>query len=239
MRAGPGNPDSADAIKVLATGEGPGLLQSVIPRTKLAGLLALVAAVVLSHRLDVIAALLVVGLVLVLVSQVRLMALLSGVWLAAVGLSCALALPALFLTPGPEVAELPLLGWIVISTGLPRPATWSCACRDGHVRVPAGFHDAVVARAQGAARLWRPGRHGRGARDDLPLHPAAARGGARHVRRASKPCGRAADRARTAAACRAARGRAGDGACNSAARCTWRCRRGDSEARCTCSTTSR
>ena len=73
----------------------PGLLQSVDPRVKLAGLLALVAAVVLSHRLDVIAALLVVGLVLVLVSQVRLMALLSGVWLAAVGLSCALALPAL------------------------------------------------------------------------------------------------------------------------------------------------
>ncbi len=96
----------------------PGLLQSVDPRVKLAGLLALVAAVVLSHRLDVIAALLVVGLVLVLVSQVRLMALLSGVWLAAVGLSCALALPALFLTPGPEVAALPLLGWTVTSTGL-------------------------------------------------------------------------------------------------------------------------
>ncbi len=96
----------------------PGILQSVDPRVKLAGLLALVAAVALSHRLDVLVALLVVGLALAAVSQVRLLALVSGAWLTAVGFSFALAVPALFLTPGPAVARLPLLGWALTSTGL-------------------------------------------------------------------------------------------------------------------------
>jgi cobalt ECF transporter T component CbiQ len=95
-----------------------GLLQSIDPRVKLAGLLALVAAVALSHHLGVIAALLVVGLVLAAVSRVHLSTLLSGVWLTAVGFSAALALPAVFLTPGRAVAALPLVGWTMTATGL-------------------------------------------------------------------------------------------------------------------------
>ena len=106
------------AVEAEAGAARPGLLQSVDPRVKLAGLLSLVAAVALSHRLEVIAALLLVGLALSVLSQVRLLALVSGAWLVAVSLSLALALPALFLTPGPAVAELPLLGWKVTSTGL-------------------------------------------------------------------------------------------------------------------------
>ena len=106
------------AVEAEAGAARPGLLQSVDPRVKLAGLLSLVAAVALSHRLEVIAALLLVGLALSVLSQVRLLALVSGAWLVAVSLSLALALPALFLTPGPAVAELPLLGWTVTSTGL-------------------------------------------------------------------------------------------------------------------------
>ncbi len=106
------------AVEAEAGAARPGLLQLVDPRVKLAGLLSLVAAVALSHRLEVIAALLVVGLALCALSQVRLLALVSGAWLVAVSLSLALALPALFLMPGPAVAELPLLGWTVTSTGL-------------------------------------------------------------------------------------------------------------------------
>ena len=106
------------AVEAEAGAARPGILQSVDPRVKLAGLLSLVAAVALSYRLEVIAALLVVGLALSVLSQVRLLALVSGAWLVAVSLSLALALPALFLTPGPAVAELPLLGWKVTSTGL-------------------------------------------------------------------------------------------------------------------------
>lgn len=106
------------AVEAEAGAAHTGLLQSVDPRVKLAGLLSLIAAVALSHRLEVIAGLLVVGLALAVLSQVRLLARVSGVWLAAVGLSLALALPALVLTPGPAVARLPLAGWEVTSTGL-------------------------------------------------------------------------------------------------------------------------
>jgi cobalt/nickel transport system permease protein len=96
----------------------PGFLQSVDPRVKLAGTLGLLAAVALSRRLGVIAALLALGLALAAAARGRIFSLASGVWLAAVGLSCALALPAVVLTPGPAVATLPLVGWPVTSTGL-------------------------------------------------------------------------------------------------------------------------
>ena len=52
------------AVEAEAGAARPGLLQSVDPRVKLVGLLSLVAAVALSHRLEVIAALLVFGLAL-------------------------------------------------------------------------------------------------------------------------------------------------------------------------------
>jgi cobalt/nickel transport system permease protein len=106
------------AVEAEAGAARAGLLQAVDPRVKVAGLLSLVAAVALSHRLEVIAALLVLGLALSALSQMRLLALVSGAWLVAVSLSLALALPALFLTPGPAIAELPLIGWKVTSTGL-------------------------------------------------------------------------------------------------------------------------
>jgi cobalt ECF transporter T component CbiQ len=106
------------AVEAEAGAARPGLLQALDPRVKLAGLLSLVAAVALSHRLEVVAALLVFGLALAALSKVRLLALVSGAWVVAVGLSLALALPALVLTPGPAVAGLPLVGWKVTSTGL-------------------------------------------------------------------------------------------------------------------------
>jgi cobalt/nickel transport system permease protein len=106
------------AVEAEAGAARPGLLQAVDPRVKLAGLFALMAAVALSHRLEVNVALLLVGLALVALSQVRLLALVSGAWLVAVSLSLTLALPALFLTPGPGLARLPLVGWEVTSTGL-------------------------------------------------------------------------------------------------------------------------
>ncbi len=106
------------AVSAEVGAAGAGWLQSLDPRAKLAGLLSLIAAVALSHRLAVIAALLVTGLLLAVASQVRLSTLLSGVWLTAVGFSFALALPAVFLTPGRSVATLPLVGWTVTATGL-------------------------------------------------------------------------------------------------------------------------
>jgi cobalt/nickel transport system permease protein len=97
---------------------GAGAMQRLDPRVKLAGLLSLICAVALAHRADVIVALLAVGIALAVASRVPLSTLLSGVWLAAVGLSCALAVPAIFLTPGRTVATMPLAGWAITAQGL-------------------------------------------------------------------------------------------------------------------------
>jgi energy-coupling factor transporter transmembrane protein EcfT len=80
--------------------------------------MALVAAVALSHRADVIAALLGSGVALAVTSRVPVSALMSGVSLAAVGFSFALAVPAIFLTPGRAVGTMPLVGWTVTAQGL-------------------------------------------------------------------------------------------------------------------------
>lgn len=106
------------ALSAEAGAAGPGLLQAIDTRVKLAGLLSLVAAVSLSRRLGVIAAMLAGGLALAVASRVRLSALLSGAWLTAMAFSALLAAPALFLTPGPAVWALPLVGWSVTATGL-------------------------------------------------------------------------------------------------------------------------
>jgi cobalt/nickel transport system permease protein len=106
------------AVSAEAGAGGAGLMQRLDPRVKLAGLLSLVAAVAVSHRAGVIAALLALGVALAVASRVPLSTLLSGVWMATVGFSFALALPALVLTPGRPLVVVPLLGWAVTAPGL-------------------------------------------------------------------------------------------------------------------------
>jgi cobalt/nickel transport system permease protein len=106
------------AVEAEAGAAIPGWMQRLDPRVKLAGLMALVAAVVLSHRADVIAALLGAGIAMAVLSRVPMSALMSGVSLAAVGFAFALAVPAVFLTPGRPVATAPLVGWPVTAQGL-------------------------------------------------------------------------------------------------------------------------
>jgi cobalt/nickel transport system permease protein len=106
------------AVSAEAGAAGPGWMQRLDPRVKLAGLLALVAAVALSHRIDVLLALLGAGVALAFASRVPMSAFLSGVSLAAVGFSCALAAPAVFLTPGRPLATMPLVGWTVTAQGV-------------------------------------------------------------------------------------------------------------------------
>lgn len=95
-----------------------GWLQRLDPRVKLAGLGALMIAVAMAHRLDVLAALLAFGLLLALTVRTTLPAVFSGVWLAAVGLSAALALPALVLTPGRQLAVVPFTNLTLTAQGL-------------------------------------------------------------------------------------------------------------------------
>ena len=95
-----------------------GWLQRIDPRVKLAGFGALIAAVALARRLDVLAVLLAAGAILSLTSRLPVSTVASGVWLATLGFAATLALPALVLTPGRPLADVPLTGWTISAQGL-------------------------------------------------------------------------------------------------------------------------
>jgi cobalt ECF transporter T component CbiQ len=81
-----------------------GLLQSLDPRVRVVGLFSLVLAVTLSHRMAVVVALSVVATAIALLSRVNLVTLAKRVWLIGLGFTGAIALPAIFVTPGNPVA---------------------------------------------------------------------------------------------------------------------------------------
>ena len=86
----------------------PGLLQALDPRVRLIGLLALVLAVTLSHRISVVVALFALALLLALLSHVALRSLAVRVWLVVLLFTGVIALPALFLTPGDPIVASPV-----------------------------------------------------------------------------------------------------------------------------------
>jgi cobalt/nickel transport system permease protein len=92
-----------------STAHGRGALQSLDPRVKLVGLLALVASAALSRKLAVMAALFALGIVLAVASRLSVRSLAKRVWLVAFGFTFMIAAPALFLTPGEALWRLPLL----------------------------------------------------------------------------------------------------------------------------------
>lgn len=95
-----------------------GLLQRLDPRVKVIGLLLLVVATAMSHSLLVIAALFALALSLALLSQVPIRHLASRVWLAVLFFTGAIALPAIFVTPGDLLYRLPILHWPITAQGL-------------------------------------------------------------------------------------------------------------------------
>lgn len=96
----------------------PGVLQRLDPRVKLAGAVLLIVSAVLATRPAAIAAVLGAAVAAGLVSRVRLRVLATVVWLPAFVFTAAIALPALFVTPGPPAATLPPLPWPVTVPGL-------------------------------------------------------------------------------------------------------------------------
>ena len=78
----------------------PGLLQGLDPRVRVVGLLALVLAVTLSHRIGVVLAMFGAAVLIALSSKVSLHTLVTRVWLVVLAFTGVIALPALFLTPG-------------------------------------------------------------------------------------------------------------------------------------------
>lgn len=95
----------------------PGLFQSLDARVKLLSVLAFLLAVSLSRSLAVIAGIYGITLILALVSAIPAGFFIKRVWLALPFFTGALVLPALFVTPGPVLAQLPF-GLAITSTGL-------------------------------------------------------------------------------------------------------------------------
>jgi cobalt ECF transporter T component CbiQ len=95
-----------------------GALQRLDPRVKVVGMLALIVAVALARNILVILGLFGVALLLALLSHVPLRTLAARVWLGALLFTGAIALPAIFITPGDIVYRLPLLGWSITAQGL-------------------------------------------------------------------------------------------------------------------------
>lgn len=94
---------AAAAQRMAASG---GVLQPVDPRVKVAGLLGLIIVVAASHELHAIGGIFAVALALALLSRIRIAKLAAWVWMPALFFTGAIALPAIFLTPGDRVFTL-------------------------------------------------------------------------------------------------------------------------------------
>lgn len=93
-----------------------GLLQALDPRIKIVSLLALLISTSLSRSLPVLLCLYVLTLVLAWRSSISVGFFIRRVWLFMPFFTGLVALPALFLTPGPALASLPL-GLVITKTG--------------------------------------------------------------------------------------------------------------------------
>lgn len=106
------------ALEDEATAHRAGLLQSLDPRVKVLGLPALLIAAALARNFAVIAALFLCAVTLALLSSISLRTLALREWIGVGLFTGAIALPALFLTPGEIVYRLPFLHWPVTTQGL-------------------------------------------------------------------------------------------------------------------------
>jgi cobalt ECF transporter T component CbiQ len=106
-----------DSIFAERMAQQPGLLQSLDPRVKLVSTLLLLLAAGLSRSLLVIAALYAVTLLLAWRSAVPVSFFVKRVWLLLPFFTALIALPALFMVPGPALVQLPL-GLVITRPGL-------------------------------------------------------------------------------------------------------------------------
>ena len=94
-----------------------GLFQSLDARVKVLSTLALLISVSLSHSLAAIGCVYLLALVLAWLSAIPADFLIKRVWLALPFFTGMIALPALFITPGPALLQLPL-GLVITQPGL-------------------------------------------------------------------------------------------------------------------------
>jgi cobalt/nickel transport system permease protein len=96
----------------------PGLLQSLDPRVRVIGVVSLVLAVTLSHKLAAIFAVFVASVMLAFLSRVSSGLLTTRVWLPVLLFTGVIALPALFVTPGATILSFPSSGLRITAQGL-------------------------------------------------------------------------------------------------------------------------
>lgn len=95
-----------------------GLLQRLDPRVKLIGLAALIVAAIAVRRIPALAGVFLAAVVLAILSRIPVRILAARVWIAVAAFTGAIALPALFLTPGQIAYRLPMLDWTITQQGL-------------------------------------------------------------------------------------------------------------------------
>ena len=99
------------------TAEGGGVLQRLDPRVKLCGLLPLIVAAVSVRRVEVTIIIWLGATLLGALSGIRPRVLATRTWLGVLIFTGAIALPAIFLTPGRTIWTMPLTGWAVTAQG--------------------------------------------------------------------------------------------------------------------------
>lgn len=95
-----------------------GLLQRFDPRVKVVGLLLLVVATAMAHNLWVIGALFGLAVGLALLSHVPIRRLATRVWIGVLFFTGAIALPAIFVTPGEVLLRVPFVHWPITLQGV-------------------------------------------------------------------------------------------------------------------------
>ena len=95
-----------------------GLLQRLDPRVKLIGIGALILAAIAVGRIPVLAGIFLAAVLLALLSHVPVRVLATRLWIGVGAFTGAIALPAIFLTPGQIIYRLPGLDWPVTQQGL-------------------------------------------------------------------------------------------------------------------------
>lgn len=95
-----------------------GLLQGLDPRIKVVGLLLLVIAAATARSLWVILGLFALAVLLAMLSHVPMRRLATRVWVGVLFFTGAIALPAIFVTPGEAVMHLPLVHWPITLQGI-------------------------------------------------------------------------------------------------------------------------
>lgn len=95
-----------------------GLLQGLDPRVKVVGLLLLVVATATARSLMVIIALFALAVLLAVLSHMPIRHLATRIWLGVLFFTGAIALPAIFITPGDPIFALPLVHWSITAQGV-------------------------------------------------------------------------------------------------------------------------